>query len=85
MAVFHFIVVGLISFLSFRTDSKVDESKTFLIENTAQYGQCIYGIDKENKAWEGDIKSQKNESDNLVKAKVHPILPQALSTAKCNT
>ena len=62
--------------MSFGTDSKVDESKTFSRENTAQYDQCIYGIDNEHKAWEGDIKNQKNESDNLVTAKVHPILSQ---------
>lgn len=76
MLVFYSIIIGVISFWPFSTDSKVEESKTFLKENTAQYDQCIYGIDKENKAWEGDIKNQKSESDNVVTAKVHPILSQ---------
>lgn len=76
MLVFYSIIIGVISFWPFNTDSKIEESKTFLRENTAQYAQCIYGIDHENRAWEGYIKNQKSESDSLITAKVHPILSQ---------
>ncbi|MBM3610443.1 MAG: RHS repeat-associated core domain-containing protein [Alphaproteobacteria bacterium] len=76
MTFFHFILLGLISFWPLSTTSKIEESKTFLKENTVQYEQHIYGIDNENKVWEGNVKDKKDSTDNIIVPHAHPILSQ---------
>lgn len=75
MVLFYFIVIGWISFWPFsHTNTTADQSKKFQKENTIQYSQSIYGVDSENKAWKGNVKSKKVLADNIINAQVHLIL-----------
>lgn len=76
MVVTSYILVGLISFWPFSTNSKSEEPKIFLKDNTAQYGQCFYGIDKEDKAWKANIKDKQDAAENIILSHARPILSQ---------